>query len=429
MKKHRLKLVLGSLLAIFVTAGMLFSLATNSHADDTRTVTIKSLKMSVYYDDADQAVAMPDSDYTITYADANGNSVKVATGETDANGAITDVTIDVPSDVSIIKFNYTLGTAERGYVLRSTGRKYQFTYARSIPSNNTIDYTTSSKFGAVGNDDLYATNYMATRINNYYVQSVNELTSAIDEAHEHLSGISTFENEPINIYYERGYHLNESNAFYRNGHDGSGTPDIVLADRTSLSSFTDSYLMANVMHEWTHWNLYRTANLPSGSYTSHYGYNTNFKVSYKEGLALFAGDMFRYDYDMSSTDTQVQTDSLNGINRLFGKSTNMTVEQVLYDLLDVNSNGEDENFYVSERYLDDDTLTEKQIDKINFGVIYAEMMQSKAQSLSEFLEYIENKYVLTNSDKTKFEKVLSVNGLSSTGDFTLDEDGNALTSD
>ena len=56
-------------------------------------------------------------------------------------------------------------------------------------------------------------------------------------------------------------------------------------------------------------------------------------------------------------------------------------------------------------------------------------MQSKSQSLSEFLQYIENKYVLTNSDKTKFEKVLSVNGLSSPGDFTLDEDGNALTSD
>ncbi|WP_137625460.1 hypothetical protein [Lactiplantibacillus pingfangensis] len=404
-------------------------MSVRGQAEDTRSVTVKNFQMSVIYDDDSQATPMPDSEYTITYADADGNSVKVADGTTDTTGAIKNLTIDIPNDVSSIRFNYTLGTTDRGYILRSTGKKYQFTYTKIIPNNNVINYSGNSKFGATGNDALYETNFIATRLNNYYVQAINELTSAIDAAHQQFFGIPEFENKAINIIYERGYHLNESNTFYRNGHDGSGIPDIIIADRTNLSSFTDQYLMANVMHEWTHWNLYRTANFPGGSYTSHYGYNSDARVSYKEGLALFAGDMFRYDYDMSSTDTEVQTDNSNGVNRLYGKSTNMTVEQVLYDLLDVNSNGEDENFYVTERYLDDDSLTEKQIDKLNFGVIYAEMMQSKATSLSDFLQYIENKYVLTTSDKTKFEEVLSINGLSSTGMFTLDEDGNALTGD
>lgn len=427
MKKKRV--IFSSVLALFITLGVLLGLNARGQADDTRSVTVKNFQISVIYDDETLAAPIPDSEYTITYTDADGNSIEAATGETDSNGAIQDVTLDIPSDVSTIKVNYTLGNADRGYILRSNGNKYQLAYTKSIPTNNIINYTANSKFGVVGNEARYESNFVAARINNYYVQAVDELTSAIDAAHKQFSGISSFENKPINITFERGYHLNEINAFYRNGHDSSGTPDIVIADRTSLGTFTTAYLMANVMHEWTHWNLYRTANLPSGTYTSHYSYNTNVKISYKEGLALFAGNVFAYDYDRSSTDNQVQTDDSDGVNRLFGKSTNKTVEQVLYDLLDVNSNGEDEDFYITERYLDDDTLTEKQIDKLNFGVIYAEMMQSKAQSLSEFLQYIENKYVLTNSDKTKFEKVLSVNGLSSTGDFTLDEDGNALTSD
>ncbi|AVK61675.1 hypothetical protein C5Z25_07750 [Lactobacillus sp. CBA3605] len=428
MKKNSLRVVLGTILSVIIVIGTFISLNINGQADTGRDVTVNNFTIGVYYDDADQAASIPDSEYTITYADADGKSVKVAEGETDSEGAIKNVTLpDIPTDVSTIKFNYTLGNSSRGYILRSTGKKCQFTYIKAIPNNNQINYVGNSKFGQAGNEASYQTNYISTRINNYYVQAIQELTSAIDMAHKQFTGISTFELAPINITYERGYHLNESNAFYRNGHDGSGTPDIVLADRTNLSSFTSRYLMANVMHEWTHWNLYRTAGLPSGSYTSHYSYNTDFKISYKEGLALFAGDMFAYDYDMNATDTEVQTDNANNINRLYGKSTNKTVEQVLYDLLDVKSTGEDEDFYITERYLDDD-LTEKQIDKINFGVIYAEMMQSKVMTLSDYLQYIQNKYVLTNSDKAKFEKVLSVNGLSSTGEFTLDADGNALTS-
>jgi len=55
----------------------------------------------------------------------------------------------------------------------------------------------------------------------------------------------------------------------------------------------------------------------------------------KTGLALFTGEMFRFNYAVSSTDTAFQTNNVDGVNWLYGKSTNKIVEQVLYDLLNV----------------------------------------------------------------------------------------------
>lgn len=42
------------------------------------------------------------------------------------------------------------------------------------------------------------------------------------------------------------------------------------------------------------------------------------------------------------------------------------------------------------------------------------------------LTAIDNKYVLTRSDKEKFAKLLEINGLSRYEVFTLDNDGNPL---
>jgi len=416
---------------LLICLGILFlSLCSfqSAKADENgRTVTIQNFFVKVYSDDVSTAVAMPDTDYTVSYVQ-DGQTSQVAKGITDKTGAVKNVTLKgIPEDITQVRIHFTLGNAQRGYVQKFNKQAYRFTFTKGIPSSNSIDYTGNTRFGNTDNSESYLQNYLATRINNYFSQAVDEVTSAIGEAHELIPSVPEFSIAPININFERGQYLDKGNAFYRNGHDGSGIPDIVLCDRSNVSNFSENYLKHNVMHEWTHWNLYRTANLPGGSYDSHYSYNVNPKISYKEGLALFAGEMFAKDYDLNVRDNEVQTDNYGGINRLYGKSTNVTVQMTLYDLLDVKSTGEDEDYYLCERYQDNPDLSEKQIDKLNFGVIYGEMMKSKATSLSEFLQYIQNKYVLTANDMTKFSNVLKVNGLGDNGDFTLDGDGNPLS--
>ena len=134
--------------------------------------------------------------------------------------------------------------------------------------------------------------------------------------------------------------------------------------------------------------------------------------------------MFAKNYDFEWIDFMVQTDNKNGVNRLFGKSTNITVLQVLYDLLDVTS--KDENYSIASRYLDED-LSELEQKKLNLGIMHTIMAESKATTLQEFLTYLEKNYVKTKKDKAEFAKVLEVNGLSREGAFTLDNDGNPLT--
>ncbi|MCH4130178.1 hypothetical protein GA516_11925 [Lactobacillus pentosus] len=397
-------------------------------ADESRTVQVKNFDVKVYNDDVDASVSIPNSEYTVTYTDADGVSQTVASGVTNVAGAIVNQTLtDIPSSVNQIKIHYSLGNAERGYVRRSDGRIYQFVFTKSIPNSNLINYTGNTRFGNSSTPESFVSNYIASRINNYYDQAVDFLDDGLQAARQYSPELLTFKSAPIDIYYERGFYLNKGSGFYSNGHDGSGTPDIVLGDRTNVSQFTDHYLMHNVMHEWTHWNMRQTAQLGGGSYTTHYTYNTNFKTSYKEGVALFAGEMFAKNYDLSTFDNEVQTDDSNGINRLYGKSTNRTVQLVLYDLLDETSTGEDENYNISSSILQGQSVTTAQRNQINFGLLYAEMMQSKAKTLSEFLQYIQEKYVTSDTDKANFQQVLTINGLSSTGDFTLDADGNPLS--
>lgn len=136
------------------------------------------------------------------------------------------------------------------------------------------------------------------------------------------------------------------------------------------------------------------------------------------------GDLFALNYDMTKEDLRVQTDNYNGINLLYGKSTNYMVKQVLYDLVDTGSN--DEEFSLSQRYLDEE-LSDIDVRRLNLGILHTFMAESKTVTLQELLTVVEKKYVLTKSDKEKFVQLLEINGLSREGDFTLDNEGNPLT--
>ncbi|MBO0411689.1 hypothetical protein JZO81_11500 [Enterococcus hulanensis] len=400
-----------------------------ANTPSTRAVDIKRFYIEVT-DGATNSVSVPitNSKFRISYTHNNRDNI-LYEGVTNEKGEILDLpSKEIPFEVTALKIRYYLGNDDRGYVQKYNKVAYSYVFTLGLNANlttNSLYYVNNNvKFGNTTDKDTYFYNFQATRINHYFDRSVQEYSSAVKITNGLLPDTKPFEVAPININFEKGQFVDEGNGFNRNGHDGSKIADIIIGDLSS-KSFSTQYLMHNVMHEWTHWNLVRYANAPGGDYNGHFGYNTNPKISFKEGWPLLIGDLFALNYDMANEDLRVQTDKYNGINRLYGKSTIYTVKQVLYDLVDTGSN--DEAFSLSQRYLDGE-MTDLEVRRLNSGILHTVMAEDKTVTLQDLLTSVEKKYVRTRSDKEKFAKLLEVNGLSRDGAFTLDNAGNPLAS-
>ena len=397
-------------------------------AADVRTVNFQKFHIEVT-DGAANSVSVPisNSKFTISYTYNNRDNL-LYEGMTNEKGQILNLPPkEIPFEVTALKIRFTLGNDSRGYVQQYNKVAYRFLFncgLNAANTTNTINYTnTKIRFGNASDDESWFYNFQASRINHYFDKAVQEYSHAVASTNELFPDTVPFEVAPININFQKGEFLDKPNGFSISGHDGSKVSDIVIADRSS-KKFSTTYLMHNVMHEWSHWNVYRYAHGPGRGYDSHFSYNTNPNISFKEGWCLFVGDIFAHDYDISYEDNHVQTDNQNGVNRLFGKSTNYTVKQVLYDLVDTGSN--DETFSLSQRYLDGE-MSDIEIRRLNLGILHTVIAESKTVTLQELLAAVEKKYVLTKSDKEKFAQLLEINGLSRDGAFKLDNDGNPLT--
>lgn len=387
-----------------------------------KTIEFKNLLAEIT-DGAADSVSVPfsNSKFVIYYYYNNRNNI-LYEGTTSEKGEILNLpSKDIPSEVVNLKIRYYLGNDERGYIQKYNKTPYSFLYNFGLKESETshiINYANKRlRFGVAGDEDSFFYNFQAARINHYFDQAVREYSSAVHSANELLPDTAGFEVAPININFEKGH---EGNAFYFNGHDGSKVPDIVIGDRSNRKFPTEN-LKHNIIHEWSHWNMRRYVGKVGGSYTGHFLYNLNPETSFREGWALFIGDIFAYNYEQGFEDMRVQKDNENGINRLYGKSTNITVQHVLYDLLDTGSN----DFNIAHRYLDNE-MTDTEVRMLNMGVMYTVLVESKAKTLQDFLIYMEKRYVLTKSDKEKFAKLLEINGLSRDGAFTLDNEGKPL---
>ncbi|EOH96189.1 hypothetical protein [Enterococcus pallens] len=381
-----------------------------------RTVQLKQFYLKVT-DGAEDSVPvpLPNTRFTIRLVTKEQETF-LHEGITNEQGEIQDVALHkIPLQGASLKISYILGNAQRGYVQKYNKKPYSFVFTLRLGNENTIDFTDHQVlFGQAKKEETFFYNFQAARINYYFDQAVQAQADAIKQARKLFPDTANVSIKPININFEQGKYLDRSNAFSRNGHDNSAIPDIVVGDRSD-KSFETKNLMHNIMHEWTHWNMYAAFAMPSGKYDSHYGVNSDPKISYKEGWALFAGEVFADPESLVETDTLVQENDDQGVNRLFGQSTNLTVQQVLYDLLDTGS--QDEAFHISERYLNEE-LSEQEIKQLNFGILYTLMMESEATTLQGYLIDLEDKYIVTASDKEKFNEVLKINGLARDGSFS-----------
>lgn len=385
-------------------------------AGKTKTLTWKKFNLMVT-DGEKTSVPVPiaNSNYTISYVSSN-KEVILHEGKTTVNGEILNIPVkQVPSEIESIRIRYTLGEASRGFVNRTNKLPYKFTFTKTIAKSTTIDSTVTTKFGNATDVESPFYNFHATRINYFFDQSIREVQAVSNTAKNVFLGMTPISIKPINIYFEKGYLKDKRNGFSRVGYNKDGMPCLNIADKKTRLP-VDTYLKHNVMHEWMHWNMFQANGMPGERdyYDGHSGYNPDPQTSYKEGFALVLGDMFARNYDLKSEDMLVQTNN-NNRNEVLGISTNNTVKGVLYDLLDILS--EDEVFSISNRYIEG-PLTELNQRKMNVGVLITLMKDSKATTLQGLLNYYEKKYVLTKADQQEFRKLLAVNGLTNSGEFS-----------
>ena len=368
-----------------------------------------------------ELIPMPNVDFKISYK-LNGKDVFFyENGKTNEKGEVLDIpAVEIPAEVNAIRVWYYLGNEERGYIQKYNKTKYCFIVTQSIPAGSAlINYWCNFWMGSTTDSDAAFYNFQAARQNYYYDCAVKEYKEAVNKVNKLFPSTASFKVAPINVNFEKGEYVDQGNAFWRYGYDKSNLPDITIGDWSS-KNFPEKSVKHNIMHEWTHWNMYQITGMPGGSYLNNYSFNKNPQTSYKEGWAYLVGYLFSREYDLQEEDLFVQNDNRDGINRLYGKSTIMTVKQVLYDLLDVSS--ADEDFSLSKRYIDGD-VSELEERRMNLGLMHTIMVESKATTLQEYLNYMEDKYILTASDKKKYEKVLEINGLNRDGSFKFNEDG------
>ncbi|MBO0459430.1 hypothetical protein JZO77_22085 [Enterococcus hulanensis] len=386
----------------------------------SRTVKIENIYLKIT-DEAkkEPSVPMPNTNISVLYI-LNGKETLLHEGKTNEKGEVTGLSFpNIPNEVTSLIVRYYLGNTERGFIQKYNKRPYTFHLNRPIPANSVINFSsTSARFGVAGNTDTFFYNYQAAKLNYFYDDAVEEFSNTIVKTNKLFPRTVQFTTEPINMNFEKGKFLDQSNAFFRNGHDNSKVADIVIGDRSDRV-YTEQAVKSKVMHEWTHWNSWRETQRGQDKETA----PPTIRNSYREGWAYLVGRMYAEDYDLSKEDLIVQNDNKDGVNRYFGKPTIMTVKQVLCDLLDVNS--QDEDFSLSQRFIEE--MSELDQRKMNLGLLHTIMVESKATTLQEYLNYMENKYILIASDMKKYEKVLEINGLNRDGSFRFNEDGSPLT--
>lgn len=393
----------------------------------TRSGTTRNLEIKRFYarikdgSIGEELVSLPNSEYRVSYIHEGKEVFIHGKGTTNEKGEILNLpAIEIPAEVTQIRFRYYLGNEKRGYIKKYNNIVYQFVVGQNISSAGIINGYSNFWVGSATDPDRYFYNFQAAKLNYFYDESVKEFSDIVTKTNELLPKTVPFNVEPINMYFEKGEYLDQNNGFWRNGHKGNKIADITIADNSNRQIFNDRAIKSKVMHEWTHWNSWRETQRGQDKETA----PPTIRNSYREGWAYLVGHMFADNYAYDSKDLIVQNDNRNGVNRYYGRVSSMTAEHVLYDLLDVTSS--DEDFSLSQRFIDDD-LSELEQRRINLGLMHTIMVESKATTLQEYLNYMENKYILTTADMKKYEKVLEVNGLNSDGSFKFNEDGSPLT--
>ncbi|MFD1902685.1 hypothetical protein GQR36_26330 [Enterococcus termitis] len=263
-----------------------------SRSIESQNISIKYLLIKIK-DTSSESLPFPDSEYRIWYT-RNVNGINkifiIHEGVTNNRGEINDVILqNIPSDVTTLNIRMIMGKSTRGYVQNTSNKTYGVVYSLKVPTDRTIDINTSSTFGVTAEQKFYA--FLSAKINYYFYDSQRELKDIVDFAKGiDESNIELKYSEPINIIFEKGFETNKGSYYKGSGHNNSNIPEIVIADQVATKDqpeiFKTANIKHNILHEWLHYHMGKNADIQAGAYIGHYGYNSDFRISYKEGICL-----------------------------------------------------------------------------------------------------------------------------------------------
>lgn len=119
------------------------------------------------------------------------------------------------------------------------------------------------------------------------------------------------------------------------------------------------------------------------------------------------------------------------IDVYLGNQLTYTIRNILYDLYDINSTSqleiESDAFSIANLFLNN-SYSNKERDDFSEGLLYIVMVSSKATTFEEFFNYLDLNYIKDSKEKEKIRNVLSINGLDNQGRFTLNENGDIISS-
>ena len=355
------------LFTIFFIAILLFSNSCSNKSN--KTVYIKSYKVILKNTNND-IINLANNNNEIFYYNTRHQKVFLKNVISDDKGRIRKQTISIPKNVKKIYFNHWLSNKKLGTIIDKNGKKIKVSSNVDI-SDNTISY--NNKINLVNNAHktyLYANTW------NIYQNLLNDQKNAVNYTISELK-------KNKNIYFKKIYF------------------------KPIKKGMTVS------------------------SYKTHLSYNNNQNVSYKEGWALFQANRSTWGYNMNTKlDTTVQTSNFKNHKfgnkqKLFGKSTNATVYNVLRDFYDLENieEGKNDQYNIAEDVFNNHSYTNKQKEQLSNGLLFLAMFNSKATTLEKLIFYLDKNFV---NDKTSFKNVLKINGLNENGQFTLDKNNHPI---
>jgi len=417
---------------IFKIAFFLFLFSfKSSQVEASQIITIESYRTqaaSMNLNNQAEYVPFSKSLVEIYYFDAEGAKNIVTTTVTDSLGYISNISLDIPDSINRnqLFFRYILKNDSYGYLINDDNNQYAAITSIFIPANKIIKTDTTREFP---NSDIITS---AAKTWELFVSSVDQVITSVEYAEENTSFKleSAFEFKPIFIKYEKNQSLGNYFAISQSnmGLLRLGTPYISIDD----SAVNDRLI--NLSHEWSHWIMYSALN---GFNTGGGHYNDRYsvcdpRVSWKEGWALTQSNLIAtalgnwpynsYQFGRLQFDTSPQS------NNVTGKSTLSTVNGVLIDIFDKDYtyNGlegvNEEEFFdlASEHSLLEGNFNKDRAmkdSKLANGLLIIAMVNSKATTLSEYIQYLRNNGYIIND--AQFDDMLSLNGIDSMGNFTM----------
>lgn len=368
-----------------------------------------------------------------------GKKILLKTVQSNSNGMIKNITLKVPKNVNKIYFKHWLCSTKDGEILDKDGNVVNFV------SNVNINKTLTNKINKTNTITSDNKIYSYTNTWNIYQCLIKDQREAINYTINELKkdnkqSFNYFSYKPIKIMLTNS--SKNGGVLETNSNDKgvlNKNEKYILLKLPFVSSKFDTQKQSETLkvylsHEWAHWYMIQNIGrnkIPGKLYNSHTSYNKDPRVSYKEGWALFQANRFTWKYNMNvKLDTIVQTSHFENSKygnkeKLYGKSTNATVYNVLRDLYDLKNTNERNNdkYNISQDVFKNNKYTLSQKEKLSNGLLILAMRESKATTLHELIQYLKKNFI---NDEASFNQMLKTNGLDKDGNFTLDKKGNSL---